>query len=73
VEQAAHADLANRALCRKEAIFEALEILFASGHAHGTTDAHKLIELQLQLAHLTQRRLTALRAVENLGSIVAGR
>jgi len=54
------------------ALFDALEILFASGHAHGAADVHKLIELQLQLAHLTQRSLTEPRAVENLRGVVAG-
>jgi len=53
-------------------LFEALEILFASGQAHGAADVHKLIELELQLAHLTGRRLTEPCAVENLLRVTSG-
>src|ERR1700722_10540807 len=54
------------------ALFDALEILFASDHAHGAGDVHKLIELQLQLAHFTQSRLSEPRAVQNLRRVLAG-
>jgi hypothetical protein len=53
-------------------LFDALEILFASGHTQGASDIHKLIELQLQLAHLTRRRLTESRSVENLRRVLVG-
>jgi hypothetical protein len=53
-------------------LFDALEVLFASGHLNEAAGIHPLIELQLQLAHFTQRRMTDATAIKNLAQIPAG-
>jgi hypothetical protein len=54
------------------AIFAAVEAVFESGHGRAASDYWKLVELELELAHLTGLRLSREDAIRTLRGLPAG-